>query len=649
MTRDRRELETLFLTAFAAVPLYLTGVVSLIPLLAFHAVMFGIIVRVALGKGPELIPAPLMRAIAAAYIVFYGIDAIMISRSAIAASTHLVLFIAAYQPIESLRTPNQAQRLLTTTLIFIASIATATHISIVLFVAVFAWLLFRQLMYVSHLESMRSLGRTQADRAAGGTAFFYLLGTIVIAALLFPVMPRVRNPLVQGLAANSSNTATGLSETIDFNQQRTISNDPAVVARVWMGADTSPFFTPLRLRGAVYDRFEHNEWRTSRRFPHPLPLSRNGYQLAKPSGFKRSVSMQQRLDTNGRLYLPVGAYSVSSPAQVSESRDAWTVNQQRGLITLDVGLARRISPLRETTVGVGNYPVTPEVSAMARRIVGVESDPLNQAAAIERYLSTTFHYIADPSTIGHRMSVDDFLLKDHRGHCEYFAAGMVALMTSLNVPARIAGGFYGGKFNPLTGYIAIRREDAHAWVEVWDGQRWETFDPTPASLRPGSGASGGLSAYASAVSDSINYFWDRYVLTYGLSDQVALFIQAIGSVRTAIASAKHATAEGLREVTSTRYMLAMTAVLAAAALLWWLGRRRRPPFELLAEELRRFGVVVGPSMTVAEALLLLRREHPDAAEALAPLIELYERESFSPHSDAERRAEIRRGLAELRG
>ena len=95
---------------------------------------------------------------------------------------------------------------------------------------------------------------------------------------------------------------------------------------------------------------------------------------------------------------------------------------------------------------------------------------MRQAAAIEAYLSTRFRYVADPSKIGHTMTVDQFLLREHRGHCEYFAAGMVALMTALDVPARIVGGFYGGTLNPLTGYFVIRREDAHAWVEVWDGK-----------------------------------------------------------------------------------------------------------------------------------------------------------------------------------
>src|SRR5262249_8047284 len=159
---------------------------------------------------------------------------------------------------------------------------------------------------------------------------------------------------------------------------------------------------------------------------------------------------------------------------------------------------------RVRRVAMSNYPVTPPVLALARRIVGNRTDTMGKAAAIEHYLSTRFRYIPNPADIGHTMTVDDFLLREQRGHCEYFAARMVALLTAVDVPARIVGGFYGGKLNPLTGYFIVRREDAHAWVEVYDGAAWQTFDPTPASLRPGNQQTGLVGAYALALSDSVN-------------------------------------------------------------------------------------------------------------------------------------------------
>lgn len=653
MTPARREIETLLLTSFAAVPLYATQAVGAAPLLAFHVVMAGIILRVAMGKSPELIPSLIMRVIAILYVGFYLLDAAIISRSAIAASTHLVLFIATYQPIESARVRNYAQRLLTTALIFVASIATATHITILLFVIVFAFLMFRQLMYVSHIETVGALGREYAEPPSSRAATFYLAGTACVAAILFPIVPRVRNPMMQGLAGSLTNASTGLSDTIDFNRERSSTPDPAVVARIWIPPDAVPFFTPIRLRGAVYDRFSRNQWLQSATGFREL-RSRDGvYRVARPIGLTRVITVQQHLLNNARLYLPAGTYAVSGVPVLWEGpqTEALTTAPPRrstDMVSIDVSVARQIEPLREIDPRVVNYPLNPEVTAMARRIVGTTSDPLGQAGKIEQYLSTKFQYVTDPSVIGHAMTVDHFLLQEHRGHCEYFAAGMVALLSSLEVPARIAGGFYGGRYNPLTGYFVIRREDAHAWVEVWNGTRWTTFDPTPAALRPGMDQSGVLRAYASAVGESITYYWDRYVLTFGLADQVTIAANAITALRDFFRGAKTQLGDQLTRLESPRTLAWLMLIVAFGALAYSIAGRRRPVFDLLASHLRALGIVVGPSMTMEEALAELRAKHPDAARELEPLVAMYEAERFSSHADPQRRKTIRRRLAALR-
>jgi hypothetical protein len=282
---------------------------------------------------------------------------------------------------------------------------------------------------------------------------------------------------------------------------------------------------------------------------------------------------------------------------------------------------------------------------MALQIAGNETDPMRQAAAIETYLSTRFRYVPDPSKIGHAMTVDQFLLQEHRGHCEYFAAGMVALMTALNTPARIAGGFYGGTLNPLTGYFVVRREDAHAWVEVWDGTSWKTFDPTPATLRPGNAHDGLLRVYAAALTDWVNYFWDRHILTYGLGDQLALALDLIERIRNAKAAINIA----LRSPVTRDYAMILAALLAAGFAVTLLPRRRRSLFDLLAAHLRLLGIEVGPAMTMSEALDELRRTHPAAAAELSPLIEMYEAERFSAKAEKGRVGRIRRRLAEIKG
>jgi hypothetical protein len=381
-----------------------------------------------------------------------------------------------------------------------------------------------------------------------------------------------------------------------------------------------------------------------------LPLeNRDGTtRIAAPDGFTRRASVQQRFLVGSRLLLPVGTFEVSRLGQVAEgpTRDVFSVwGSHRDSVTYDIAMARSTTPLRPARLALTNYPVTPEVRAMARQIAAGETDPMRQAAAIEHHLASRFHYVADPAKIGHTMTVDQFLLRDQRGHCEYFAAGMVALMTALDVPARIAGGFYGGTLNPLTGYFVVRREDAHAWVEVWDGRAWQTFDPTPPALRPGNTHDGIVRAYASALGDWINYFWDRHILTFGFGDQIALAVEMIQRGQSAAQAMQRAARASMQEIASRGYAIAMATLLAAAAALLLLARRRQPLFALLARHLQRLGIDVGPAMTMSEAIAELRRTNEEAAAQLAPLIALYEAERFSATADRRRIAQIRRALS----
>jgi len=106
--------------------------------------------------------------------------------------------------------------------------------------------------------------------------------------------------------------------------------------------------------------------------------------------------------------------------------------------------------------------------------------------------------------------------------------------------------------------------------------------------------------------------------------------------------------EQLARLTSARTAGFIMLVLAAGALAISVSGRRRPVFDLLASHLRGYGIVVDASMTMEEALIELRANHPDAARELEPLVALYEAERFSPHADPQRRKTIRRRLAELR-
>lgn len=644
MTRKAREIETLLLTMFAALPLYLTFAVGKFPLFVFHAAMAAIAVRVWSGNGPAIIPARVMHWLGLAYVPFYFVDWAAISHSAIAASTHLLLFIAVYQPIEAMQRNNQAQRLLTAALIFVASVATSTHSTIVLFVLVFAFLLFRQLMYLSHLETVHSLEREYDEPPSARAALFYVAGAFVIGAVLFPFLPRVRNPFVQGITGSLPGATTALSETIDFREPRVSPLDTTIVARIWMDYGTRPFFFPVRLRGNIYDRFDDGAWRQTNRGLRPLQLRDDGFFIARRGGIDRSAVVQIR-PQQGKLFLPVGTYHVNGLTSLFEGPAPETYyTYNRGVLNFDVHMAAEAEPLRLTRVATSGYPVTPEVAALARSVVGNEKDPARQAALIERWMLANFRYVPNPQTPP-AMTIERFLLRERVGHCEYFAAGMVVMLNALEVRARIAGGFYGGRLNPLTGYFTVRRDDAHAWTEVWDGTRWLTFDATPASLRPGTESGGLVRAYASALNDSINYFWDRYVLTFGLGDQIAFFSDLILWGRNAMASLRQGLTRNVRELTGRGFVVLFSVLAAAALGALWYSRRHRPLFDLLAARLAAHGVEVAPSMTVEDALRELRARDPEFAAQIEPAVAIYEELAFSPRRDRERIRALRKMLS----
>jgi len=117
------------------------------------------------------------------------------------------------------------------------------------------------------------------------------------------------------------------------------------------------------------------------------------------------------------------------------------------------------------------------------------------------------------------------LLNSKSGHCEYFASGMVVMLRSIGIPARMANGFHGGVWNEFGRYYAIRQADAHAWVEVYfPGYGWLTFEPTPASgaLAPNQ------QDWATRIQswmDSMKLQWFKWVIEYDLEKQVDVFRQ----------------------------------------------------------------------------------------------------------------------------
>lgn len=646
-----RELESIALAALAAIPLYFSAAVGVVPLVVYHLILASLFLY-ALITRTQLQAPQLIKLAGYAYLAFFLIDSLFIS-SLIRASSHLLFFIGVFLVVEAPWTGNYTKRLLVTFLIFVASVATSTHLSIVLFIIIFAFGLFRELIQVSHQITASQIGRVVAEAPAARPAFFYMAISGLMAIAMFPLLPRLGSPMIQGMGRSIGDVGTGLSETINFREARSITPDPQVVARVWMSQQGVPFFTPLRMRGAVYDTYTNGEWRSrgSRRGT-PFEERFGAFQVARPEGFRSSATVQQLEFRRNRLLVPEGTFVIEGVGNLLEEGNTGVYRMSAfGARTLEyrVGISRNTRPLRPTTPSMVRYPLTAAVERMATEVIGAADTPREKAAKIETFLSTRFTYVPDPASIGRAISVDEFLLRERRGHCEYFAAGMVVLLTAEGVPARIVGGYYGGELNPLTGYFAVRRRDAHAWVEVFDGTRWLTYDPSPPSLRPGSGAARGLTGYMSALSDSVGFFWDRYVLTFGTEDQITLLAGAIATFREA-QSQLTASAAGIRSRVNPSTVVAALAFVFALALLARLWRQRsKSTFDLLVQQLTQAGISVDPSTTPGEILQWIRSQRSELEAPVEHLVELYLLERFSPKGRGEptSKSDVRRALARI--
>lgn len=166
-------------------------------------------------------------------------------------------------------------------------------------------------------------------------------------------------------------------------------------------------------------------------------------------------------------------------------------------------LVQSVTPLGEAEVGV-TFPL-PEMREEAQRILtsaqlegipteaDIAVDPVLRwernrrlARLFEGYLSGEgFRYTTDMSGFRRVRGADPiylFLTRYKAGHCEYFASGLAALCQSMGVEARVVTGFMATEYDTVTARYMVRESSAHAWVEVRTGDwQWSTFDPSPIS------------------------------------------------------------------------------------------------------------------------------------------------------------------------
>lgn len=350
----------------------------------------------------------------------------------------------------------------------------------------------------AHDPTRAPLRRTPA-RAYAAIAFAGVLsaGLMTGAAAL---LPSLQQALIARLQWRTARTA--FSESMMLGSMSGMLQSERVVLRLRNQTGHAP---PELLRGAVYSRYVS---KTGRWEPAPglggIEVVETEARPPDPAGFVE-------LEHAGRpehYFLPLEAREVFASEGFFDRERTGVLRPSTGATSKRLWFKSGEAPSAPSPSPVDlEVPsrVRPDLEAVLAAW-GVRSDqpPEERLRLIERRLLADYHYSVDYRR-GRGDAIVDFLTVHREGHCEYFAAAFVLLARTAGVPAHVAAGYRVTEASPL-GYYIVRERNAHAWAEAWIGERWSTWDPTPAGdLAAASRAETGAFA---ALLDGVRTAWE---------------------------------------------------------------------------------------------------------------------------------------------
>ena len=295
--------------------------------------------------------------------------------------------------------------------------------------------------------------------------------------VLYVLFPRISGPL-WGLPSDAHAGKTGLSDTMSPGSISQLVQSGDIAFRVRFDGALPPK-QKLYWRGPVMEQFDGDTWRP---YIDRQPAERRLEILSPPIAYETTLEPH-----NQRWLLALDAPTGLDPEMAINGtlivalRDPLT---ERRRFRLAASLDYRFNAVEAPAALRRNLLLPPDRNPQSRalaeqwRSAGISPDAIvGKALAL---FAADFTYTLRPPLLG-RDGIDEFLFRSKRGFCEHYAAAFVVLMRAAGIPARVVGGYQGGEFNPLDGYLVVRQSDAHAWAEVWlAGKGWVRVDPTAA-------------------------------------------------------------------------------------------------------------------------------------------------------------------------
>lgn len=348
-------------------------------------------------------------------------------------------------------------------------------------------------------------------------AAFATVGGAAVAFFVFIIMPRgIGENALGDWRRRQVGSVTGFTDHVKLGSRSVISTSQRIVMEV-LFRDIAPDGTVSNLgspeavfymRGAVLDQYRNGAWvvdptveggagsriQSINRADSDIPLG------SGPSG----AIVQQVVTVRSMASNMAPLFSLWRPVRIHPGRDTatlhidhWAKTFRRsgrgGQHTYTVWSALIDSnrePERRTPTSFDS-PVVREFASNLLRQAGIDPDPTTRPISddaratrlFEAFLRENYTYTLEEQAVPEgRDPIEFFLQESRQGHCEYFAAAMVALCRSVGIHARMVAGYVAAEFDQGTGRYVIRDANAHAWVEAEAGEgRWRRYDPTPPS------------------------------------------------------------------------------------------------------------------------------------------------------------------------
>jgi len=495
-----------------------------------------------------LIPERWTTPLTIAYALFYVADYLVISRTFIYATVHLVLFVMVVR-LFSARRDRDYYFLAVLSFLMLLAASVLTVDSTFLF-AFAGFMLVGVVTFI--LMEMRSSSarasihaRASLDERVSREMGFWLTAAapgfvcfmLVMGAAIFFVLPRLSSSYLSAYVS-SGGIATGFSDHVQLGQIGEIQQSGAVVMHIQIDGDQNGAFD-LKWRGVTLNLFNGTSWsnpheqhfvrRVGGRFmlatqetPPVVPAIIHYRVLMEPvaSSVFFLAPMPLTLEGDYRVISTDGAGAVFDP---DPEHPVNSYEARSNIAQPTPAQLREVSQNYPPEVLLNNLQtpgtLDPRIARLAEQITASETNNYDKAGAIERYLRANFKYTLQLPRTLNRDPLAAFLFERKQGHCEYFASSMAVMLRSIGIPSRVVNGFRTGEFNDLTSQYLVRASDAHSWVEAFfPGYGWISFDPTPAAPVH---AHSGWSRVALYV-DAAASFWREWIINYDLSHQHTL-------------------------------------------------------------------------------------------------------------------------------